>query len=483
LNGEFSKTNLQQIPLCVDLDGTLSRTDTLLEQLFWILRKRPLKLFSIALALFKGRVAMKKKVFEISEFLPIHIPYNSKLLDALKIDHQEGRSIYLVTGSHLSFAQKVADHLKIFKAVHATKDTNLVGREKAKSLVHHFGENQFDYIGNSSVDIPIWKKSRKGILVKKNPLLLRRAQKVANVESQFVENEKSLIVNIIKQIRVHQWAKNILIFLPMVLSHTYNNMNIWLTCISAMLSFACLSSCVYLINDVLDLEADRLHPENKDRPFASGSLSLVWLFILLPCLLLTSFLLALSLRSDFLWVLGGYFILTSVYSIKLKKMPIADILMLALLYAWRVFAGSVATGISLSNWFLTFSIFFFFSLALVKRCAELQLLRGTTGSHNSRRGYKLDDIVLLQTFGVASGYLSVLVLALYLNDPLLTQQKLYPGLLWLICPLLLYWLSRLWLAAFRGKIPSDPMLFALKDNQSYFIIVLISLLWLVSKGF
>jgi len=157
--------------------------------------------------------------------------------------------------------------------------------------------------------------------------------------------------------------------------------------------------------------------------------------------------------------------------------------MLALLYAWRVFAGSIATGIELSNWFLTFSIFFFFSLALVKRCAELQLLRTTTGSHNTRRGYRLDDLVLLQTFGIASGYLSVLVLALYLNDPMLTQQKLNPGLLWLICPLLLYWLSRLWLAAFRGNIPSDPMIFALKDNQSYFIIVLISILWLAAKGF
>ncbi len=483
MSGDLSKTKDQAIPLCVDLDGTLSRTDTLLEQIFWLLRKRPLKLISLIVALAKGRVFFKKKTAEQSDFLPIHIPYNNILLEGLKKEHAVGRNIYLVTGSHVDFAKKVADHLAIFKDVYGSCETNLVGKEKAKLLVETFGEKKFDYIGNASVDIAIWKKSRKGILVKNNRFLLKKAQKFAQVEPQFVETEIPILINIVKQIRVHQWAKNILIFLPMILSHSYNNANTWLTCIAAMLSFAFLSSCVYLLNDVLDLEADRQHPENKDRPFAAGSLSLVWLFILLPLLLVLSGGLASQLSHDFIWVLGGYFALTSLYSIKLKKLPIADILMLALLYAWRVFAGSIATGIELSNWFLTFSIFFFFSLALVKRCAELQLLRTTTGSHNTRRGYRLDDLVLLQTFGIASGYLSVLVLALYLNDPMLTQQKLNPGLLWLICPLLLYWLSRLWLAAFRGNIPSDPMIFALKDNQSYFIIVLISILWLAAKGF
>lgn len=477
-------TVMSERPLCVDLDHTLCRTDTLVEAFFLLIKRKPLAFFAVLLWLAQGKIVLKKKLYRASGLDPKNLPFNLHLLSYLQEAKAAGRRLVLVTASDYDFAVKINNYLKIFDDVIGSKDFNCKGEMKARCLIERYGLSGYDYIGDHISDIPVWKSAYYSVVVGNRT---KRLTRLASPEVKLIalpeQNIKSILKLIIKQIRVHQWAKNALIFLPMILSHRYGEAHMWFTSILASISFASLSSIVYIINDILDLESDRKHPENSHRPFASGQLSQAWSLLLIPVLLFSSISMAVYLGDYFFAVLFGYFFITTIYSVKLKRLPIADIIVLAILYSWRVLAGSVATKIDLSHWFLTFSIFFFFSLALLKRCSELHLLEATTGVNNNRRGYELNDLNLLQTFGIAAGYISILILALYLADPIVIGQMNTPILLWLLPPVMLYWISRMWMASHRGKIPADPLIFALKDNVSYLILLIISLIWLFSKGF
>jgi 4-hydroxybenzoate polyprenyltransferase len=277
-------------------------------------------------------------------------------------------------------------------------------------------------------------------------------------------------------LRVHQWVKNLLIFVPVLLDHKLFQVPVLLKAVVAFAAFCCAASGAYVLNDLLDQEADRRHKLKRNRPFAAGTLSRSFGFTLAPLLFVAALLWSLWLPPKFLMLLVTYVVLTTAYSLYLKRVAILDVLLLAGLYTLRVLAGVAASHVRFSTWLLAFSMFLFLSLAFLKRYAELSDLPGGTDQRIEKRGYQRGDREWLVSMGGASGYLSVLVLALYVNSEQVIALYRTPLLLWLICPLLLYWISRMWLLAHRGRIHQDPIVATVKDPVSYGIGVLVALI-------
>jgi 4-hydroxybenzoate polyprenyltransferase len=469
-------------PLVVDLDGTLLQSDSLLESICAVVRRKFSDLFRLPLWLSKGLPYFKQRVYARNDSDVSRLPYNPDILEALRIEQKRGRRLILATGAHQDFAQKVADHLGLFAETHGSTDTvNLTGNAKAQLMVERFGTKGFDYAGNSRVDKAVWRQASAAWLVSDSEAFSREVKGLIPVSREFRFGPPKLKVYL-KALRVHQWSKNMLIFLPTLLSHHYFELRSWLACLLAFASFSAIASSVYILNDLLDIEADRRHPDNRKRPFAAGTLSIITGWSLAPLLLLGGLGLGLYISFNYFLVVLGYFAMTCLYSLKLKQLAIADIIVLALLYTWRVLAGGVATETIITEWFMTFALFFFLSLATLKRCSELILMEQNQEKKNKRRGYMVADLPLLLGFGVASSYLSVLVMALYLNDNRVVVQLRYPEALWTLCPILLYWTSRLWLMAYRGRMTTDPLVFALRDRTSYVIVLSAGLLWLLARG-
>ncbi len=469
-------------PLCIDLDGTLVNTDTLVEAILVLLKINLFYLFILPIWVLKGKAKFKTVVFRHAKLNVQSLPYNQNVLALIKEQKELGRPVVLVTASPYLIAEPIADYLGFFSEVLASDENiNLKGKAKANLLLKKYGDKGFDYAGNAPVDVHVWKKSHQAFLVNCSKTTEKKAARIAFSVS-ILQKRKPIIKLVMRQIRVHQWLKNLLIFTPIILSHKLTDVFAWIHTIHAFFSFSLLSSSVYVVNDILDLQADRQHPQNCKRPFASGSLPISWGFVLFPVLFLGGTLLAWSLSLEFFAIVLSYFGLTSAYSLRLKQIPIADILILTSLFSWRVFAGSIASGIVFSEWFFTFAIFFFLSLALVKRCSELIVMRANNRKAASHRGYLVEDLPLLLSLGVGSAYLSILVLALYFNSNEVKEINIYPKLLWAILPLLLFWISRMWLIAWRGKMPTDPLLFTMRDKLSYVVCILISCLWLLAKS-
>lgn len=470
---------LKKRPLCVDLDGSLIKSDSLEEAACAALRRNLFDLFRFPLWLQRGLPLLKREIYLRSDTDPSRLPYNTELLDALQLEKANGRRLVLATGARLEFARKVNDHLGLFDDVHATTDdVNLTGKNKANRLAEHYPE--FDYVGNGRIDLEVWKKA-KGAWVVGSSKLAREAEKLCPVERRFDPPRITFKV-LRKALRVHQWAKNALIFLPMFLSHNYDGGWYWMRCIIAFFSFSCISSAVYLFNDLLDIESDRRHPDNRRRAFAAGDLSILKGLLLTPLLIGSGLALGFFLSWEYFFVVIGYFVLTSLYSVRLKRIVMADIIVLALLYTSRVFAGGIATETMLTEWLLTFLLFFFLSLATMKRCSELILTEQTKEKENKRRGYLVGDLPLLISVGMSSAFLSVLVLALYLNDHRVSGDLRYPEAMWVLCPLLLYWICRIWFKTYRGQMHTDPLVFALRDKASYLVAMITGLLWILARG-
>lgn len=462
--------------LCVDLDGTLLRTDTLhelilrdIKQSFWQLFVLP---FIALQCLFHGKQFLKQYLATRCELDPAALPYNPQFLDYLKQQHAAGRPLVLVTGCHRLVAERIAAHLGIFSAAFATDEhTNLTGMKKAQWLVEQFGEHGFDYAGNETVDRVVWAHSRNKILVNASPLSAA-ALKRSNTFLQVFDERTFSPKLFLKATRVHQWAKNALIFLPALTAHALAIGNNLATLLTAFLCFGCCASFSYIVNDLLDLEADRRHRSKKFRPFASGSLSIsTGLFIALA-LFVTTVLLASAMNERFVELLVIYFVTTNLYSFRLKAIPILDVSVLAGLYTLRVLAGAVAIEADVTFWLVAFSAFLFFSLAIVKRISELLYLRDSSKQPVKARGYVAEDIVTLQVLGGAAAMATVLVLALYINSSSVIALYHSPRHLWLLCPVLLLWLCRVWLITGRGQMHDDPVVFALKDKVSWLILAL-----------
>ena len=465
------------IPLCVDLDGTLVSSDLLIESFFLLLKKNPLILLKMPLWLFQGKARFKEEIASRVNLDIASLPYQSKFLAFLNAEKGRGRHLVLTTSATLKFAHQVADYLGIFSKVIASEGSvNLSGERKRARLVSEFGEKGFDYAGNGRVDLDVWPSARRAILVNPDRGVYSRVITLCPIAHVF-DDRKDRTMPYVKALRLHQWLKNFLILLPMILAHKLLDRVSLEHSLVAFLSFGLCASSVYLLNDLLDLKADRHHPAKRHRPFASGDLPLLHGALLIPILLLSSIAVALFLPLTFLIILGGYYFLTLAYSVGLKRVVILDVLILAGLYTVRILAGSAATGIPPSFWLLAFSTFFFLSLALIKRYSELLVMRRKGEVKTHGRGYHVEDFPVLMSLGGASGYLSVLVLAFYLNS--LEVKKLYhhPLILWLICPLVLFWVSHMWLITHRGGMHDDPVVFATTDRISIGVVMLCAILF------
>ncbi len=453
-------------PLVVDLDGTLVHTDMLHETSLRVLRDSPWDLLRLSVWLPQGKAVVKQNMATRARFDPQHLPYNEALLHWLREQKGAGRRLILCTASDMAVARSVAGHLGVFDEVMASDGTrNLGGKVKAASLVARFGERGFDYVGNSPTDLPVWRHARKAIVVNAPAALALKAAGICEVEKVFPPLPTGF-ATWRRVLRVHQWFKNLLLFIPLLAAHQFRDGGLWGALVLAFVSFSLCASSVYIFNDLLDLESDRAHPRKRARPFASGAVP-VWLGLALSvALLATSYGLATRVGGTFLSWLGFYFVLTCAYSWLLKRLILVDCLALAMLYTVRIVAGAAAAGLAMSFWLLAFSVFLFLSLAFVKRYAELevQILGGNTRAHG--RGYYTTDAPLVQTLGVTAGYGAVLVLALYLNSEAVLRLYATPELMWAAVPVLLFWVSWMWMQAHRGKMHDDPLVFAVKDKAS-----------------
>jgi 4-hydroxybenzoate polyprenyltransferase len=457
---------LTGIPLVVDLDGTLLRTDTLHESAIRLLRDSPMDVLRIPMWLGRGKAVLKRHIALRVGLDPTALPYREDLLEWLHAQREGGRSLVLCTASDMSVASAVAAHLGIFDQVIASDGvTNLAGSNKADALIERFGDAGFDYAGNSSADLAVWAHSRRAIVVDAPDDVLRHARERSEVEREFARTPVGWR-DWRRMLRVHQWLKNLLLFVPVVAAHRLGELETLGELILAFLSFSLCASAVYIGNDLLDLESDRLHPRKRSRPFASGAVP-VWRGVLAaPVLLAASLLLGLLVGGAFLPWLAGYFLLTCAYSMLLKRLALVDCLTLALLYTIRIVAGAAAAAQELSFWLLAFSLFLFLSLAFIKRYAELLVQAGSGKDKAHGRGYYTADAALVMIFGVVSGYGSAVVLALYLNSEAVMRLYRFPEIAGGTVPILIFWISWVWLQATRGLMNDDPLVFAVKDPAS-----------------
>jgi len=458
--------------IAVDLDGTLTLTDTLYEAALVLARSKPIMLFLLPFWLVKSVAYFKLKVAENSVLDVTTLPYNAPFIDWLKEQKARGKTIVLCTAANELIARNVYKHFDLFDDFIASDETtNLKSANKRKELEDKYGEHGYDYAGNSSADLEVWAGATQAIVVNASVTVLTKASKVASVSETFPSENPNLSVWL-KALRVHQWLKNLLLFVPLLAAHQFGNFQSLATLTLAFISFSLCASSVYIINDLLDLESDRRHPRKKNRPFASAKLPISLGLVVALALIGSSVALGAVVGEEFLVILLLYLSLTVAYSMALKRLVLIDCLTLATLYTVRIIAGAVAVSVSLSFWLLAFSVFMFFSLALVKRYAELkvQILEAKSFAHG--RGYVVSDAPLLQTLGVTSGYISALVLALYVQSEDIVSLYAQPLAIWLVLPILLFWVSWVWLKAERGEMHDDPIVFAASDKASLVVTVL-----------
>ncbi len=470
---------MTELPLVVDLDGTLLRSDLLMETGLVYLRDRPHRFLDPVLWLLRGRAALKQELAHATDLDVSVLPYDEAVIEFIQAERGRGRRVVLATASHRRLADRVAEHLALFDEVIATEaGRNLSAAAKRDALVQTFGEKGFDYIGNSVDDVPVWGAARSSFVANGSPAVESRARSIGNL-SGIVSKARSSWRDWARALRLHQWLKNLLIFVPLLAAHRYTE---WPLVLDALLAFLCFGLCassVYILNDLLDLRDDRHHARKRLRPFASGRLPILSGLAAFPLLLGLAFILAAwRLPPAFLGGLAAYYVLTLAYSLWLKRRTVVDVLALAALYTLRIIVGALAISVPLSFWLLAFSMFIFLSLALVKRYAELFQLRAQGKVDQVRgRGYFADDLGMIASLGAAAGYIAVLVLALYINDPNTRELYRHQEVIWLACPLLLAWVSRVWMLAHRGLMNEDPVVFAVQDRASLLIGALVAIVF------
>lgn len=457
-----------RIPLCVDLDGTLIRSDLFVESLFALLRKNVGYLFLIPLWLLRGKAHVKHQIARRVDLDVTRLPYHGPFLEFLREQHAAGRRQVLVTGAHEKYAREVATHLGLFEGVLATDaSTNLSGGPKRARLTADYGLRGYDYAGNSRKDLEVWAEARRAVVVAPDRGVKAGAERLVTLERVF-DDDPGSVKDYLRAMRPHQWIKNLLVFVPLIASHKVHDFGLLLDAILAFASFTLCAASVYLLNDLLDLDADRHHARKSRRPFASGRISVVRGSLLIPATLILAFALAVAtLPPAFGAALAAYYGVTVAYSLRLKRVLMLDVVVLAGLYSIRIVAGTLAIAETHSFWLLAFSMFIFLSLAMAKRGAELMATQA--GEQVKGRGYRRGDLAMVQSFGASSGQLAVLVLALYIVQDGGYAAYRRPEILWLLCPLLLYWIGRVWIFAHRGRLHEDPVVFALRDRVSWWV--------------
>ncbi|MBZ4416113.1 UbiA family prenyltransferase [Myxococcus sp. RHSTA-1-4] len=465
------------VPLAVDLDGTLVRTDTLHESLLVLFKQAPWLLLLVPLWVLKGKAFFKAEVARRAALDASLLPYNEELLAWLKEEKARGRRLVLATAADRRIADGVAAHLGLFSDVFASDGTvNLSGARKLARLKESLGT--FDYAGNDAVDVPLWRESRQVVVVHAPAGVLKQAHGLGRQVHRVFERPRVGPRVWVKALRVHQWAKNALVFVPLLAAHKATRPDMLLHAVLGFTAFSLCASSVYVLNDLLDLDSDRRHPTKCKRPFAACALPVSTGVVLAPALLLAGAAVCLLLPPAFAALLATYYALTLAYSLRLKQVVMLDVLVLAGLYTVRIFGGSLAVGVPTSSWLMMFSMFLFLSLALVKRLSEVRRLRLSNETSAHGRGYLAQDYEQLASLGAAAGQVSVLVLALYITSKEVTALYAHPERLWLLCPVMLYWVGRVWVLAHRGLVNEDPLVFALRDRVSYAVgLVSALVLW------
>ena len=484
-----NRTDNRSTPLVVDLDGTLIRTDLLHESVFGLLKQNPFNVFLLPFWLMRGKAYMKQQIAERVDLRVDLLPWNEEFLGYLQEEYDAGRRLVLATASNRRYAEGVAGHLGIFADVLASDaEENLSGARKLQHIEKMFAGGGFVYAGNAAVDVPIWQRAESAVLVSPTATARRKAGALGNVARVF-ETRTQRLLALLKAMRPHQWLKNVLVFVPLVLSHQLHNPELVLNCVLAFIAFSLCASSVYLLNDLLDLDADRQHPRKCRRPFAAGTLPVTTGVAAMGALLLASLVIGMLLPPLFLPALVFYYVMTLAYSIWLKRAALVDGLVLAGLYTMRLIAGAAAIAVLPSFWLLAFSIFIFLSLAFIKRYSELLTVGEVEDAKLAGRGYKPVDMETLAQLGTASGYLAVLVLALYINGDKVGEMYARPEALWMLCPMMLYWVSRMWLLTRRGDMHDDPVVFTMRDVRTWWLAVLagsallVSIFWVQVRPF
>lgn len=456
-------------PLYVDLDGTIVSTDLLYESFLSAFKSSPWILVQCVGWTLQGRARLKEELAARATIDVTTLPYRTSVLDFLRGERAQGRRIVLTTASWVTLAEAVSKHLGLFDEVMATsREGNLKGEAKARRIEERSGQGAFDYIGDSGADLHVWRRCRHAYVVEPSDRLSRRIPSHIPVKQVFRPDPGGSSGAALAALRPHQWAKNLLLFVPLAAGHRLSEPGALTSSIWAFVAFCLLASSAYILNDLLDLDADRAHPRKRLRPFASGRLSIPEGAGLFAGCLLAGIAVASMLPVYFRITLAVYVGLTLAYSMFLKRAAIIDVVSLATLYTLRIIAGTFAIGIVVSFWLLTFSMFLFFSLALVKRYAELVALDAEGPARPAPgRGYAGHDLEVILALGSASAIVSALVLALYINGEAAKNLYARPEFLWILCAILLYWISRVWLLAARGQMHDDPVVFALTDKASY----------------
>ena len=457
------------IPLCVDLDGTLVRTDTLWETTIAQLKCRPWKMLLLPFWLWQGKARLKQRLAEgISLDCP-SLPYNEELLDYLRQARAAGRELVLVSACDRSVGTQISEHLGLFSEV-ITSDgkTNLKGPAKARLLKERFGSQGFDYAGNEKADFPIWEAARERLAVNARRSVVQELEKDTKPLRVF-SPQASQLRAVLRALRCHQWSKNVLVFLPVIAGHAYFNGRAVGSAFAMFIAWCLVASGIYVGNDLLDLEADRRHPAKRRRPFASGALPLPLGVGMVPVLLLLGLSIGAFISPAALTALLVYSIFAFAYSFHLKKRPLVDVFGLAFMFTIRVVGGGIASGNPVSMWLLAFTSFLFLGLAFLKRCSELVRIQALGRRYLGSRGYGVVDLPVLQMFGVASAFIAIMVLALYLNSAVAEANYRWPAALWAVAPCLLLWLCRLWLATARGEMHDDPIVYSTRDWVSWLV--------------
>jgi 4-hydroxybenzoate polyprenyltransferase/phosphoserine phosphatase len=451
-------------PLCVDLDGTLVKSDTLVDSLLVLARTHPQVLLQLPAALMRGKAAFKASVTSQVELDVAHLPYNRRVLQFLQQEHARGRGLYLATGADIRLAQRVADHLGLFQGVLGSDGaTNLTGPNKLAILNGQFGQNGFAYIGNSSSDLPLLQAATETMLANPSAALRSSIRKHSIAPSHVFEERANPLRSLFNSFRPHQWAKNLLVFLPFLLAHD-RSISVLGKASLAFFCFCCAASATYMVNDLLDIEADRRSSRKRLRPFASGDLAPATGLVASAALLVIAFVAARVLPLQFMFWLIFYVASTLAYSLHLKRIALVDVLILSGLYTLRLLAGGAATHTPISHWLAGFAIFLFLSLAIVKRFAELESIRLAGKQLKNGRGYLMTDIEQMRSFGTASAFAAVVVFANYISGVDVVRLYHHSHYLWLIL-----WLCHVWLLASRAELNEDPVAFALTDPASLVI--------------
>ena len=454
------------LPLCVDLDGTLIHSNLLWECIVLLLKTNAACLLLVPFWLMTGgRVNLKRQLARRALLEPENLPYNRELLEFLRTEHERGRQIVLATAADQQLAERIATHTAVFEHVYATRDgENLKGRRKADFLLAEFGNRAFDYAGDSSADMHIWRVANAAYVVGPK----ETADRVASVTEvrRWFPRERGDLTCWSRAIRIRHWSKNLLMLAPLLLAHRLS----WhplLTAFLGMVLFGLCSSGVYILNDLLDLHSDRAHPWNNLRPFATGELSII--SGIMTAFLLLGIALGLGatvLNGRFAGALALYAVIAIWYSLRLKRIAIFDVFVLSSFYTFRIWAGALITDTQLSQWFMGFSLFFFLSLAMAKRYSELVHAPELADHGDSGRSYRAGDRDLLMNIGMASCFSAIVILSLYVHSSEVVKLYRRPGLLLFMCPLILYWICRIWLKAHRGELNEDPVSLALRDPVS-----------------